>query len=127
MIELSKDLTQNKNNEKALSLMTRTIARLLLKTSRRSDIVAHYGNGIFCMLLKHTDIDSSIKAAQRLVELVHNSSFFMADQEIELRVSIGITPITIAATTDEIVVKALKAMDKAYKDPNNSYASTLNE
>ena len=127
MIELSKDLVQNKSNEKALGLMTRTIARLLLKTSRRSDVVAHYGNGIFCMLLKHTDIDSSVKAAQRLVELVHNSNFFMADQEIELSVSIGITPISITKTTDEIIVNALKAMEKAYKDSSNSYALISNE
>lgn len=127
MIELSKELVQDKNNEKALGLMRRTIARLLLKTSRRSDIVAHYGSGVFCMLLKHTDIDSSIKAAQRLVELVHNSNFFMADQEIELNVSIGITPITITETTEQTIVNVINAMDKAYRDPNNSYALYSNE
>lgn len=127
MIELSKELTQDKSDERTFSLMTRTIARLLLKTSRRSDIIAHYGNGIFCMLLKHTDINSSIKAAERLDELVHNSNFFMADKEIELSVSIGITPITITLTTEEIVVNALKAMEKAYRDPSANYALISNE
>lgn len=127
MIELSRELIQDKNNERALSLMTRTIARLLLKTSRRSDIVAHYGNGVFCMLLKHTDTESSIKAAQRLVELVHNSNFFIADKEIELSVSIGVTPVSITLTTEEIVVNALKAMEKAYKNPDISYALISNE
>jgi diguanylate cyclase (GGDEF)-like protein len=127
MIELSKELMQDTSNERAFSLMTRTIARLLLKTSRRSDIVAHYGNGVFCMLLKHTDTNSSIKAAVRLDELVHNSNFFMADREIELSVSIGITPITTTLTTEEIVVNALKAMEKAYRDPNINYALISNE
>jgi diguanylate cyclase (GGDEF)-like protein len=127
MIELSKELVQDKNHEKALGLMRRTIARLLLKTSRRSDIVAHYGSGVFCMLLKHTDIDSSIKAAQRLVELVRNSNFFMADQQIELSVSMGISPINTTETTEQIVVNVIKAMEKANLDPNNSYALYSNE
>jgi len=59
MIELSRELKKSIKNEKAILLMIRTIARLLLKTSRRSDIVAHYGNGVFAMLLKHTDIESA--------------------------------------------------------------------
>ena len=120
-IELAKDIIQGKEGEKAVVLMTRTIARLLLKTSRRSDIVAHFGSGIFAMLLKHTDVESSIKAAQRLVELVRNSNFFLADKEIELNVSIGITPVNTESTTDEIVGRALKAMEKAYNTPNASY------
>ncbi len=127
MIELSHELISEVVNEKAIMLMTRTIARLLMKTSRRSDTVAHYGNGVFSMLLKHTDIDSAIKAAQRLSELVQNSNFFLADKEIELKVSIGITPVLSTSTTDEIVASALDAMEKAYKDPNNTYAIILND
>ena len=122
MLELSRDLVKEIENEKAITLMTRTIARLLMKTSRRSDIVAHYGNGVFSMLLKHTDLTSAVKAAQRLTELVQNSNFFLADREIELKVSIGIAPISHLSSTDEIIVNALKAMDKAYSDPEKSYA-----
>lgn len=62
-VELSRLLTKDKEaiGKNTLSLMTKTIARLLLKTSRRSDIVAHYGNGVFVMLLKYTDISSAVK------------------------------------------------------------------
>jgi diguanylate cyclase (GGDEF)-like protein len=126
-IELSKNLLHVKEGDKAILLMSRTIARLLLKTSRRSDIVAHYGNGVFAMLLKHTDIESSIRAAQRLSELVHNSNFFLADKEIELSVSIGITPISINSSTEEIVVSALKAMEQAHNEPNTSYVLITKE
>lgn len=127
MIELSNELVSEVESEKAIMLMTRTIARLLMKTSRRSDTVAHYGNGVFCMLLKHTDIDSAVKATQRLTELVQNSNFFLADKEIELQVSIGITPVLLTSTTDEIVTNALKAMEQAYKDPKNAYALILDD
>jgi len=125
MIELSRDLKRSVKNEKAIHLMTRTIARLLLKTSRRSDIVAHYGNGIFAMLLKHTDIESAKKASERLSDLVSNSNFFLADQEIQLKISIGVTTIDPNYSVEEIVVSAMDGIEKAYMDKNRDYAISL--
>ncbi len=123
-VELSRLLTKNKDKigKNTLSLMTKTIARLLLKTSRRSDIVAHYGNGVFVMLLKYTDISSAVKASQRLIDLVQNSNFFVADKEINLSVIIGIAPVITTKTSEEIVVEALKAMDTAHGDTREDYA-----
>ncbi len=125
MIELSKTLKESVKNEKALTLMTRTIARLLLKTSRRSDVVAHYGNGLFAMLLKYTDIPSAKKASERLCELVSNSNFFLADREIQLRISVGITDIDTEHSVEEIVVSALNGIEKAYENKNVDYAVSL--
>jgi diguanylate cyclase (GGDEF)-like protein len=125
MIELSRELTSSVNNEKAITLMTRTIARLLLKTSRRSDTVAHYGNGVFAMLLKHTDITSAQKASERLCELVSNSNFFLADREIQLKISIGITDIATLYSVEEIVVSAMDGIEKAYADKKMDYAVSL--
>jgi len=125
MIELSQDLKKNIKNDKAVVLMTRTIARLLLKTSRRSDIVAHYGNGIFSMLLKHTDLDSAQKASDRLCDLVSNSNFFLADREIQLKISIGITSIDAETSVEEIVVSAIDGILKAYEDPDKDYAVSI--
>ena len=114
MIELSKDLEERINNEKAIILMTRTIARLLMKTSRRSDIVAHYGEGVFAMVLKHTDINSAKRASERLVDLVSSSNFFLAEKEIQLQISIGISDIDAVHSSDEIIVCALDAMHGAH-------------
>ncbi len=125
MIELSRELKQSVKNEKAIILMVRTIARLLLKTSRRSDIVAHYGNGVFSMLLKHTDIESAKKASERLCELVSNSNFFLADREIQLKISIGVTDIDPDFSVEEVVVSALDGIEKAYELKNSDYAISL--
>ncbi|MCW8896181.1 MAG: GGDEF domain-containing protein [Sulfurimonas sp.] len=125
MIELARDLRDSVNNEKAIALMTKTIARLLLKTSRRSDIVAHYGGGVFAMLLKHTDIDSAKKASERLCELVSNSNFFLGDREIQLKISIGITDITENNSVEEIVVSSIDGIEKAYEDPKIDFAVLL--
>ncbi|MDD5401090.1 MAG: GGDEF domain-containing protein [Sulfurimonas sp.] len=125
MIELSRELRKNVNNEKAVMLMTRTIARLLLKTSRRSDIVAHYGNGVFAMLLKHTDIENAKRASERLCDLVSNSNFFLADREIQLKISIGITDITENHSVEEIIVSSMNGIEKAYENPNLDFAVLL--
>ena len=127
MIELDRELKAKVNNEKAVLLMTRTIARLLLKTSRRSDTVAHYGNGKFSMLLKHTDIDSAKKASDRLSDLVSNSNFFLADSEIQLKISIGITDITAEHSVEEIIVSAMDGVEKAYENKNIDFAVSLRE
>ena len=125
MIELSRDLKQSIGNEKALLLMTRTIARLLLKTSRRSDTVAHYGNGVFIMLLKHTDIDSAMKASDRLCELVSSSNFFLGDREIKLEISIGITDINTDYSVEETIVSVMNGVEKAYKNKERDYEVVL--
>jgi len=125
MIELSRDLKSSIKNEKAIMLMTKTIARLLLKTSRRSDTVAHYGDGVFAMLLKHTDIESAKKASERLSDLVSNSNFFLADREIQLKISIGITDITDEHSVEEIIVSAIDGIEKAYQNPKLDFAVLL--
>ena len=127
MIELSRDLKKSIKNEKAVILMTRTIARLLLKTSRRSDIVAHYGKGVFSMLLKHTDIESAKKASERLCDLVSNSNFFLADREIQLKISIGVTNIDAQHSVEEIIVSAMDGVEKAYAKKNIDYAVSLRD
>lgn len=125
MIELSRELKNSVKNEKAVMLMTKTIARLLLKTSRRSDIVSHYGNGVFTMLLKHTDIESAKKASERLCDLVSNSTFFLADREMQLKIAIGITDITEGSSVEEIVVSSIEGVENAYEDPKIDYAVVL--
>ena len=97
--------------------MIRTIARLLMKTSRRSDLVAHYGNGVFAMILKHTDLKSAQKASERLCELVSSSNFFLAEREINLKISIGIKAIIGDQGVEEQMIHALDAMAAADKVP----------
>ncbi len=124
-LELSKTLRKEIRNEKAIILMTKTLARLLLKTSRRSDIVAYYGNGMFAMLLVHTDIESAKKASERLCDLVTNSNFFLGDREIKLRIAIGVTNVTAIHSVEEIVVSAMTGIEEAYKDNKHDYSVSL--
>lgn len=121
-IELSKEIEEIISNQKALLLMTRTIARLLMKTSRRSDVVAHYGDGVFAMILKHTDIPNAKRASERLCDLVSTSNFFLAEKEIQLKISIGIANIDAERSVEETLVCGLNAMEHAYANDSEDYS-----
>jgi diguanylate cyclase (GGDEF)-like protein len=120
-VELSKITANSIQSEKAQQLMIRTVARLLLKTSRRSDIVAHYGEGIFAMLLKHTDIESAKRASDRLYELVASSNFFIAEQEVQLRIAIGVTEINSSKSAEETLLETLNALESAHTESKSHY------
>jgi diguanylate cyclase len=121
MVQLSNATIALINSEKAKGLMVRTVARLLLKTSRRSDLVAHYGEGIFAMLLKHTDAHSAKLAADRLYDLVSASNFFLGDQEIQLQIAIGISELKPSRSTEEILVGTLDAMHSSNDEKKFHY------
>lgn len=110
-VRLSKETSSIIESDKARQLMIRTVARLLLKTSRRSDVVAHYGEGTFAMILKHTDVESAKKASERLFDLVASSNFFLAEQEIQLRIAIGVSELKPTVSVEEILTCTLDAME----------------
>ncbi len=98
---------------KIRQLVLRTVARLLLKTSRRSDLVAHYDKGVFTILMRHTPLDKAKLAAERLKDLVNNTNFFIADEEVILEVDIGIARIDPDRSVEQTIVCALEALELA--------------
>jgi len=102
-------------NSKDRMILTRNIAKLLLKTSRRSDIVAHYGEGVFGMLMKHTDINNAKRACERISDLIYATSFFIGDAEMDTDIELAIIPILPGNTTELIVSLALDALPKTGK------------
>lgn len=97
-------------NKKDKDTVLRNIARLLLKTSRRSDIVAHFGDGVFAMVLKHTDINSAKKACDRISELVYQTSFFVGTAEIETDIELSIVALDTEHSTEEFLSALLEAL-----------------
>ena len=120
-VRLTKSTGELVQSEKAQHLMVRTVARLLLKTSRRSDTVAHYGGGIFVMMLKHTDIESAKRASERLFDLVSSSNFFISEHEIQLSIAIGVAELSSARSVDQTLVGTLEAMEAAENNPKLRY------
>jgi len=121
LVSLSSTTLAQITSDKAKQLMVRTVARLLLKTSRRSDTVAHFGDGVFAMLLKHTDIESAKRAADRLYELVSSTNFFLGEQEISLLIATGVAEINPNHTVEQLLACTLDAMEAANNQPKNNY------
>ena len=102
-------------NSKDRMVLTRNIAKLLLKTSRRSDVVAHYGDGVFGMLMKHTDVNNAKRACERISDLIYATSFFIGDMEIDTDIELAIVPIAPGHTTELLVSVALDSLPKTGK------------
>ena len=116
--KLSSKVTKEIVSKKGILLATRTVAKLFLKTSRRSDVIAHYGDGIFAMVLKYTDIENAKRATNRLEDLVTAAHFFFDDKDIELGISIGVAKILPIRTTDDTVKCVLTALKQVDANPN---------
>jgi len=121
VIKLSDSLVKSIKHTKVINLMTKNVSRLLMKSSRRSDIIAHYGDGIFAMLLRHTDMFSAQKASERVIDMVSSANFFLGDKEYKLSVSIGIANILSTQSAEVILDKALNAMEASDKDATKDY------
>ncbi len=115
LVRASEDVISRLKSPKIQHLVLRTVARLLLKTSRRSDIVAHYEGSIFAILMRHTSLENAQQASDRLKDLVGNTNFFVGDEEIMLDVNIGIARIDLDRSIEQTIVCALEALDIAKK------------
>lgn len=106
-------------NSKDRAILLRNIAKLLLKTSRRSDIVAHYGDGLFAMVMKHTNIKSAKKACERITDLIYATSFFIGEMELDIDIELAIVELQSGKAVEESLTAALDAMPFSgkYLDP----------
>jgi len=117
---ISDKLLKKIKSEKAKLLIIRTISRLVSKTSRRSDVVSHYGDGVFIIVLKYSDLFSAKKASERLHDLVTSTNFFFGEKEVNLDINIGIAKIEIGKDRNEIIKNALEALEKS-EDSSKPY------
>ncbi|MEO1923373.1 MAG: diguanylate cyclase [Nautiliaceae bacterium] len=115
-IKLKDEVAEKLSNEKSRILANRSIAKIILKTSRRTDVVAHLGDGIFAMLLRHTDRIGAGKTVERLADMISNSAVFLEGEELELQIVAGVVEMKEKKTPDEYVANALEAMKKAEEE-----------
>lgn len=116
MLSLPLAVTRYLQNDQTTALIVmKTVAKLLLKTSRRSDIIGYVGNGIFGMLLKHSDLFSTQKASERLIDLMNNTNVFLDKREIHLDLNIGISKLKQERSGEDSLNCAINALRSAQK------------
>ena len=94
----------------------KNISRMLLRTSRRSDILAHYGDGCFAMLMRHTDIVGAQKACERITEMFYGTSFMLNDEKIDFDMEVVACALGGQKTVEELLSNALDALKDTGKD-----------
>lgn len=112
LVKIKDSITEKIASTKDRMIITRNIAKLLLKTSRRSDVVAHYGDGVFGMLMKHTDLSNAKRACERISDLIFATSFFLGDIEIDADIELAIVPIVPKNSTELLISTALESLPK---------------
>ncbi len=103
-------------SEKGKILVNRSLAKILLKTSRRSDIIAHLGDGVFAMLLKHTDRIGAGRTVERIADMVGNAAIFLEGEEVELSIVAGIVEIKEQKEAKEYLKLSYDVMKKAEEE-----------
>lgn len=115
MVALPNEITKHLTNEQMAMVVMKTIAKLLMKTSRRSDMIGYIGSGIFGMLLKHSDIESSKRASMRLIELLRNTNIFIGSNGITLNLNVGISKIREDRSPHDSLNYAISSLKLAQK------------
>ncbi len=109
-IQLKKDCLKNISSNKDKTLILLNLSKMLLKRARRSDIIAHYENGIFMIVMKHTDKASTYKAMERIEDMIGASSFIVNSNSIDIEVTFALSSINTDKTSEEIIVEALNGL-----------------
>jgi len=92
-IEIKENILKKLPFQKDKIFLLRIVAKMLLKTSRRNDIISYFGGNSFIMLLRHTNMESTKGACNRIFELLINSNIVLNDTEIDMDIGIGIAMI----------------------------------
>ena len=88
-------------------LIAKTVAKMILRTSRRSDVIAHYEDGVFIMILKYANMKQAAQAAQRIKDMTLAANFILDSQEIDVKTNTAIAKIDSDMTKEQIIISAL--------------------
>ncbi len=103
-------------SQKGQIIANRSLAKILIRTSRRTDEIGYLGDNIFGMLLKHTDKIGAIKTVERISDMLLNATIFMEGEELELSIVAGIVEIKEKKEAEEYVKYAISYMKEAEKE-----------
>jgi len=95
------------------------VARLLVDTTRATDIVGRYGGEEFIVALPETNRDSAHTTAEKLRKLIEESAFRFGGKEVTVTVSIGVSSSEGAPSIADLVAQANFALEAAKRAGRN--------
>ncbi len=95
------------------------VGQILNETIRDYDSVGRYGGEEFLMVLPHTDINRSLKIANRIKDKMANQQFYFNKKTITITMSFGISISQQAKNSKQLILFADKALYQAKKNGRN--------
>ena len=111
LVKLKDRFANRVKNLKERNNMLKSMSQLLLRTSRRSDIVAHYGDGCFAMVMKYTDENGTKQACARILNMLSSMPWKIDNEECKLDVQIVSSMISKTKSTEELLSHALDKLE----------------
>ena len=87
----------------------------MLKVTRRSDFIFYFQKDIFMIVFKSMGIEGGKATSRRIQSIVEDTTFFVGEDELELRLSIGITKIDPEIDASDNIRLGESAVQKAEK------------
>jgi diguanylate cyclase (GGDEF)-like protein len=106
-IKIKPTSLQNIQHQKDKMMIHITLAKLLLKRSRRSDIIGHYDDNIFMIVLKHTNKKQAQIAIDRINDMIESANFIVDSQSVSVQLDFGLAAIDKSKTKEEILIEAI--------------------
>lgn len=97
-------------SQKDRELVIKNIATMILKRSRRSDIVAHLGGNVFVIVLKHTSLQQAERVIESLDNLIANTNYIIDSHQIDIELDYGLTKIVHNKTRDQILSELISQL-----------------
>ncbi len=82
---------QRLHGQKGVDSLLLQLAVILSRQNRRSDVLARSGNAEFAMVLTHTEKGGAVEVAERLRNVIAQSTFTVGDNTLALTASLGIS------------------------------------
>lgn len=110
VLQLADSVAKEISDVNVLTMLQNNVAEILLKASRRSDVVAHYEKGIFAILLRHSSLENAQAVCKRLFSFVKSSSTFIDGKRIMLEINIALMPLRPESEPESIITNGIAAL-----------------
>lgn len=91
-------------------------AKILMQTSRRSDIIAYYDKEIFAIIMKHTTLENAAKACERISNLFQSTISFIDHTEVKIYTEISATSLSENQPVEEIMNSLFQGLKECKKN-----------
>ena len=109
-LKVKKSALENVRLTRDKELIIKTVGKMILKRSRRSDTIAYLQDGVFIIILKHTDVEQAQKTIASIEHMISFSNYIVDSQTIDIELDFALSSINPDKTKEQIIAAALEKL-----------------